>query len=298
MPADFLSDLFESLVGLLRASRPVVQQTIVDAILGAWVGGASSVVVKLPVASTSPLQHPSTPPPPIPPDTGTLLYPDPDDEPLVRLPAIDQAVKQLADRQILDADDFRELSASAKGQAFTISGDLTEKSLEKIRDVLVENVEAGASLEGFSEAVEEAFETLPISRAHLEQVYRNNVNESFSQGAETILAHPLVDDAFPFRLYVPIHDARARPEHRALEAMGLNGTAVYHKEDPTWLTFRPPWSWGCRCGWVAIGIEEAARRGVREAQEWLETGVEPPHVWVPAPPFSPPVGWDRGVLVA
>lgn len=190
-------------------------------------------------------------------------------------------------------EDFYKLGAAAKQQAFTISGDLENASLEKLRDLLGDTLQHGGSLQTFSRAAHAAFETLPISETHLEQVYRNATNESYSQGMERVLDHPIVADGFPYRLYVPIHDARARHEHRALEKLGIDGTAVYHKDDPTWLRFRPPWDWGCRCGWVAISIKTAAKMGVREAQEWLSTGVEPAHPAVNPPPFSPPASWDR-----
>lgn len=257
--------------------------------------GAESLADTVPAAASASggLFAPPTPPLGPPPPRGlALLYPD-DDEPIVRLTGIDRAVDRLIEREILSPEDFYRLSGAAKQQAFTISGDLTERSIGRIRDLLAENVAGGASLKAFSDAVAAEFETPPIAGHRLEQIYRNAVNESFSQGAETILDHPLAADAQPYRVYVAIHDARARPEHTALETLGLDGTAVFHKSDPTWRRFRPPWSWGCRCGWIAVGIEEAARRGVKEAQQWLETGIEPAHTWVQPPPFSPPAGWER-----
>lgn len=44
-------------------------------------------------------------------------------------------------------------------------------------------------------------------------------------------------------------------------------------------------------------IRDAARRGVKEAQQWLETGVEPPHPPVPEPPFRPSPAWERRAVL-
>lgn len=159
---------------------------------------------------------------------------------------------------------------------------------------------AGAtSRESFIRAVRENLQGLPINDWNLEQVYRNASNEAFTQGQDHVLDHPMVADAFPYRAYFAIHDSpRVRPDHLAMEKMGLDGTNIFHRNDPTWLRFKPPWDWGCRCGWVAISIRDAARLGVSEATEWLETGIEPQHVWVDPPPFEPSPSWDRKAVAS
>lgn len=278
---------------LINGVAPLYEQSIYDAIVAGWVDGAADALPFIPTEATSvPIPAGLNPPPPDTPSGTSLLWPG-DEEPVVRLASIDNAVERLLSRNVVQADDFYALSASARRQAFTITGDLADSTLERIRDRLADVVREGPNLKAFRTALVDEFDSLPIGAAHLEQVFRNNVNESFSQGMETILDHPAVDDGFPYRLYIPVHDARARREHRALETMGIDGTAVYYKDDPTWLRFRPPWSWGCRCGWSAISVETAASLGVREAQEWLRTGVEPVHPAVPRPPFDPPPGWER-----
>ena len=86
-------------------------------------------------------------------------------------------------------------------------------------------------------------EGLDLSEARIEQVFRNNVNGAFSDGQEKALNHILVADAFPYRRYSATLDQRVRPEHAILETSGLNGTAIYRKDDPVWQLFRPPWEW-------------------------------------------------------
>lgn len=286
-PAAFRAALEE----LVLATRPAVEATFVDTILGGWLSGAAAGAEML---SAGPVL-PGYVPPPNEPPAFSLLYPDGAPEPVVRLASIEEAVDHLRDRAILSSHDFYALQAGARQQAFTISADVTESTLGKINELLAELTAEAPSLGEFRERVLAAVPSLLIGEAHLEQVYRNSVNEAYSQGHERVLEHPLVQDEFPYRLYVPIHDERARPEHVALEWLGIDGTAVYHKNDPTWLRFRPPWSWNCRCGWIALSVEDAASYGVREAQEWLSTGIEPEHPPVARPPFDPDPRWERAV---
>lgn len=296
---------------LLIDVSPLVQQTIYDSLVAGWLAGASHALEGTVGAATPEAPEtamlPPVIPPPIPPVGLEAFYPE-GEEPVIRLPAIENAIAQLQDRKILASDDFYALSGAAKQRAFTITADVSAESIAKVRDTIVEDLQEGTSLGSFRAKVQERLETLPISENHLEGIYRNNVNEAFSQGMEKVLEHPQVENAFPYRAVHAVHDARARHEHREMERLGLNGTNIYHKDDPTFIRFRGPWSWGCRCGWTALSIRDAARKGVREAQEWLSnidlakkagtyTGdpasVEPDHIWVTPPPFNPPPGWER-----
>lgn len=228
-------------------------------------------------------------PPTLPPAAVAGAAGEPDE-----FPGLERAIQSLIDRNLLNPEDFYSLSATAKQQAFTISGGLTDSTIEKIRQLVVEDVEGPANRQAFVKAAREAFQALPISDSHLEHVYRNAANEAYAQGQEHVLENPLVADGFPYRAYFAIHDLpRVRVDHLALEKLGLNGTNVYHKDDPTWRRFRPPWDWQCRCGFAPLSIRDAAKLGVIEAQQWLESGIEPVHVWVTPPDFSPSPSWDR-----
>jgi hypothetical protein len=101
-----------------------------------------------------------------------------------------------------------------------------------------------------------------------------------------------VADQFPYLLYTAVHDARVRPEHLQLERLGLDGTAVYRRDDPIWSLFLPPWAWNCRCHVIPVDVETAAEAGVGEARRWLRTGV-PPAVpqYVAWPDFRPDPRW-------
>jgi hypothetical protein len=92
-----------------------------------------------------------------------------------------------------------------------------------------------------------------------------------------------------------------RHQHKELEKLGLNGTAVYRRDDPFWDLFTPPWDYQCRCGVRMLTIAQAAGLGVKEAIEWLDTGVAPmrPEWRYQDIPFAAKPGFgSRGSVVA
>src|SRR5262249_20669082 len=97
-----------------------------------------------------------------------------------------------------------------------------------------------------------------------------------------------VTNGFPYLSISPIHDDRTPATHLALEQFGLNGTNIYRRDDPFWRTFMPPLTDLCRCAVNALTCHSAARKGVKEAQEWLRTGQPPQRPeWVELPHFDP-----------
>lgn len=256
-----------------------------DAAIAGRLAGALEVVEELPAINRGSLIGP--------PDALGILYP-PGEEPVIDFPVIRRATEQIAAKRSLDPATYYGLRDEARRQAFTITAGLKTATIEKVREILQESAEGPVNRTAFEKTVRSRLrEELPISDAHLEQVFRNNVNGSYSDGVEGALGDPVVGSAFPFRAYHAIHDDRARPEHRALENLGLSGTNVFFHLDPVWALFRPPWDWNCRCGFTPITIRQAARKGVAVAQQWLETGIQPSGLFVPRPPFLPSPSWRR-----
>ena len=128
-------------------------------------GGAAKVAEHVPTIQPEPAGAEPPRLPPLPPTKG-LLYPG-DEEPLLNFPGLDAAVKLLHERRVMSADEFYKLSAAAKQEAFTISGDLTAHSIDRIRQILAETLEAGPSYQQFARAVHDAIDKLPIGEAHL-----------------------------------------------------------------------------------------------------------------------------------
>ena len=215
----------------------------------------------------------------------------------VHLDTIDKAVEALSKKNVLTRDLYDKLSASVRSKSFTVAGVAAEETLTKVRDALAENVQHGADYPTFREKVLETVGTGTfLSPAHMETVFRTNVQGALSDGQMTVLQQPGVRDGFPYSAYDAIHDDRVRENHLALEKHGIDGGNVYRTDDPVFQLFRPPWDYNDRCGWTPITVRQAAERGIPEAQEWLRTGVEPlKKSYVSMPDFRPPPGFERDI---
>lgn len=218
----------------------------------------------------------------------------------IHFPVIEEATKTLAEKNVLTRHGYDALEAAARAKAFAVAGVDATEALTKIRDALAKNVREGADYETFRKEVLDAVEEGTfLSEAHLETVFRTNVQGAFSDGQMVVLQHPLIRSGFPYSAYDSIHDDRVREEHKSLDSHGINGTNIYRNDDPVFKTFRPPWSYNCRCSWAPMTIRAAAEAGIKEAKEWLDTGIEPsPPTYVAMPPFEPPPGFQRALTSA
>lgn len=213
-------------------------------------------------------------------------------------PIIEEAAKLLAEKRLVSRPVFDRLSAVTRLKSLAVAGvDVTE-TLAKIRDTLSESITEDTDYEEWREKVlARVDEGTFLSDAHMEVVFRNNIQAAFSDGQMGVLQLPLVRNGFPYAAYESIHDDRRREEHGELEKRGINQTNVYRVEDPVFQIFRPPWDHNDRCSWIPLTIQQAAERGVKEAQRWLESGVEPVSpAYVEMPPFQPPPGFVRPIL--
>jgi hypothetical protein len=111
-----------------------------------------------------------------------------------------------------------------------------------------------------------------------------------------VLRHPYVQSGFPYVRYDAIHDDRVRHNHLALEKHGIQQTNIYRADDIVFQTFRPPWDFQDRCGWAPMTIRQAAELGIKEATEWMASGIEPsPPAYVAWPDFRPPPEFQRSL---
>lgn len=178
--------------------------------------------------------------PPSPPGGGVTVANAADGEPPVSFPKIDEAVNSLLERNVLTREEFDLLADDAKRRAFTIAGEQSEATISRIRDIMAENINQGTSLRGFRQSLAEELESSDIGPAHLETIYRTNVQAAFQEGHDRIADDPIVGELFPYQEYIAIHDGRVRDDHLALETLGIEGTNIYRRADPFWETWSPP----------------------------------------------------------
>lgn len=232
---------------------------------GLW--GASQVADMLPPVPPTTVLPPFEPPP-LPPLTGFL---DPDDQPTgVTFPILDEAIDRLRSSSVATASTWQETAEKAREGSFAITADLSDRAVERIRALLAETIQEGGGEDEFAVKVGRFFEEGPLSENHLRTIFRTNSAAAMSGGKQRVVESEHVADSFPYRRYYATSDQRTRPEHRALERLGLNGTPVYRADDPVWKEFQPIWAFGCRCEWAPYTVGQAARAGVTEAAEWIE----------------------------
>lgn len=212
----------------------------------------------------------------------------------MRFPQVEVAWHDLAGRQVVTREDYESMAEEARAQAFTIAGVQSEDAIEKVRDALADDVRRGGTLREFRVAVEQALGASALAPHAVEGIYRNAVGTSYLRGLDAVLGRPMVEDEFPFRLTEGVEDSRQTPLCRICNRSGLNGTGVYHKDDPEYDRTRPMRHWQCRCAVIPLNVEGAASRGVKYAQEWLRLGYPPgPPPRVPRVPVNMPEGWVR-----
>lgn len=294
------SNLLSAIWKVMNESVPVIVDHLTDTEMASWTGGMDSLSKQLPKWLLSDFMEGrfGQSPPERPRLTLFDMF---GDEPKLRFPLIEKAAEKLADRNIMTRSDWDAAERSAQERAFFITGDITRDTILKVRDELVNDLSDGTSLRTFRERVSDVLERSAIGPARIENIYRTNVQAAFRDGRETLASHPVVAGIFPYQQYLAQHDARTRHEHKELEKLGLNGTAVYRRDDPFWDMFTPPWDYQCRCGVRMLTIAQAAGLGVKEAKEWLDSGVAPmqPEWRYQAIPFAPRPGFgSRGRVAA
>lgn len=268
------SDVLNAIRQGIKTFEPLLAEHLSDAVLAGWITGYDNVAAQFPLwlqkeFSDSIRRRPPNDPPEF------SFFGMFDREPQLRLINVENAAKRLMEKGILTRPEFDAAEEQAQRQAFTIAGGLGADTIDRVRFQLNQELVKGPSLKGFENRIIEMLDTSPIGAGHLENVYRTNLQAAFRDGRETLRSNPVVSATFPYQAYIATHDARTRHEHRKLETLGLNGTNIYRSDDPFWDYFTPPWDYNCRCGVQLLTLEQAAARGVKEAQEWLRTGRAP-----------------------
>lgn len=270
---------------IIAEYEPLLARTLSDSMLAAWLTAGEKLASRIDFQ----------PPRGGPPFDFTLPADTPDEgEPVVFFPQIERAAMGLAAKQALTRPQYDALAETARMQAFTVAKLTSLDAIERIQRLLEQDIREGGTLREFQARVDAALGESMLSPGHQENIYRTNVGQAYADGQRRMLAHPIIGEEFPYVAYESVADSRRRPEHGWFATHGLNGTNCYRTDDPTIQKFWPPFGFQCRCGATMLTIEQAARRGVAEANRWVESGEQPvvPQ-FVKAPSFDLPPGWVR-----
>lgn len=272
---------------LLRL-EPLLARALTDAQLLEYLEAARRIA-----EGTIPGAEPDEPGDGAPPVEPPAREAEPDEPaPLVRYPQIERAAADLMARNVMLPGDYDKLTDEAKRNAFTVARATTLDAVERVREAVRRDLEEGGTRAEFGDRVEAALGSGALADHEIDALYRTQAARAAAAGQRAVLDDPMVSSEFPYLLYSATGDSRTRPEHAALEHMGLNKTGVYRADDPFWDKFFPPWGFNCRCVAVPLSVADAAGYGCAEAKRWLETG-EPPAQpeFVDPPPFDLPKDW-------
>lgn len=276
----------------LASYNPLFAEHLSNAMILTWLGGYLEQVENLPeLVKRWMRDHRFWDQ--LPPEVPGIFGPGAKSPKAVRFPRIEKATESLFKRGLMTRPQYDRLTAAAKQATFTVAWIDDTAVIGKIRDALAETIAEGPTLDRFREKVVEKLDTSPMGAWHSETVYRTNLMSAYRDGKESLLAHPIVQEVFPFAEYSATHDGRTRDNHLALEIFGIQGTAIYYATDPMWDYFTPPWDYNDRCIKIPMRIADAARAGIEEAKEWLRTGVKPanPTYCLDKIPFRPKPGF-------
>lgn len=290
----------DSIARILIEKEPKLRWIVRASLLHGYLTSArNSARLLVSQGAKFPTDNPAPMSPAITPPSSPVGVVGTPDSPRIRFPAIDAATDWLARRRLITEPEFRELDAQSQSAAFTIARLKTVESIQNVRDAVQDVVRVGATLPQFRETVRTSVEDA-FSPSQVETLFRTHVGLAQAAGKRAIIENPMVIDEFPYLMWSATHDDRTRPDHRAMEKHGQNGTAIYRRDDPMWETLWPPAGWNCRCEPIPLTIEDAARYGSREAARWLRTGERPLSPdWAQRPyPIILPRGWPshRGIV--
>jgi hypothetical protein len=286
--AQFVAEATEAIHEIVAAYASVNAGMLADLKIAGYVHGAAEVNGKLRGDLRRLFEESAEKLPPITPRGPLGIYPPGDDGPTIRLPKLEEAARDLKVRRIVTPQEFYDVASRARRSAqFTVSG-FEQPTINRIRDALTETMREGPSLTGFIERMDEAAITSPLGPGHMENVYRTNTIAAFAAGEDKILSNPVIGDTFPYSKRLPIRDPRLTELCEILARSGIDGSAIMRRDDPIYRMFRRPSHFSCRCSEAFLSAKEAARQGISEAQEYIETGVWPSvRAWVSFPNLTP-----------
>jgi hypothetical protein len=185
----------------------------------------------------------------------------------------DVAHKIVRAKEVVSKAEFNKAVKSCRHWGKFASGEFSRSTAQSMKDAIVETIADGPSLVNLKAKVSEKIAGVVWPR--MESVFRGAYASAMADGEDLAYWSGTLKITHPYVRYAAIMDARARENHKALETMGIGGSAIFRADDPVAIKYRPPWDWNCRCTRYFLTIEQAAELGVPEAVKWFKTGRAP-----------------------
>lgn len=149
---------------------------------------------------------------------------------------------------------FDGLTQQYRNIAFTIAGVADQRIVERVKDALIANLEAGGTERDFQKAVN-AITTeegvAQLAAFEIDVAFSTAMAQAYAAGRYEQMTQPEVLDALPYWQYLTVGDDRVRPEHAVLDYF------IARADDPVWNKIYPPNGFNCRCIVVALLRSEA-----------------------------------------
>lgn len=172
-------------------------------------------------------------------------------------------------------------------RAWSVARVFRQNLVEQIKGHVDNILTEGITQREFAKQVNDLLRELQaetLTPAHLETVYRTNVNTAYNAGLWREMENPLMAEEFPFFEYFNPDDARSRTTHADMDEVWA---PKFHE---VWTRWWPPNGYNCRCQIRSISRKEAESRGMFDREPVI------PNVQ-PDPGFAGNVGAEiyRGV---
>lgn len=171
----------------------------------------------------------------------------------------EDALAWMEQRQIVLPDVYyNQLTDLERLRAFSVAQVTVLDELASIHSSLMDAIDKGMTQAEWKRQLlsnPEMIETLKLSNARLDNVFRTNVQQAYSMGIARQQESPRALKRRPFFQYDAINDSRTRPAHAAMDNF------IARHDDPVWKRWTPICGYRCRCVRISISEAEAIARG-------------------------------------
>ena len=155
----------------------------------------------------------------------------------------EDALAWMEQRQIVLPDVYyNQLTDLERLRAFSVAQVTVLDELASIHSSLMDAIDKGMTQEQWKRQLlsnPEMIETLKLSNARLDNVFRTNVQQAYSMGIARQQESPRALKRRPFFQYDAINDSRTRPAHAAMDNF------IARHDDPVWQRWTPICGYRC-----------------------------------------------------
>lgn len=170
-----------------------------------------------------------------------------------------QAIRDASRRAVIDRAAFEALTDRARIYAFSVAGDLSNRSIQTILRAAMGNIAAGRPFADFKRSLPPGVFTNITAP---EVVYRNAAANAYQRGRFNQQAR--IKQFRPFLMYVTFRDDRVRPNHAIMEGV------VSPQGSTFWTINYPPNGHLCRCIARALSRQQVGGKQVFKSQAEVE----------------------------